>query len=70
MEYGSLGAKGRFVVTNLSRRAQLVYDDRYALRGEVENCLKELKLDLKADRLSCHLFLANRFRLLLHTLAY
>jgi hypothetical protein len=40
------------------------------LRGDVENRIKELKLDLKADRLSCHRFLANQFRLLLHTAAY
>ena len=31
---------------------------------------KELKLELKADRWSCHRFLANQFRLLLHTAAY
>jgi len=36
----------------------------------VENRIKELKLELKADRLSCHRFLANQFRLLLHTWAY
>ncbi len=35
-----------------------------------ENRIKELKLELKADRLSCHRFLANQFRLLLHTAAY
>ena len=40
------------------------------LRGDVENRIKELKLELKADRLSCHRFLANQFRLLLHTAAY
>jgi len=33
-------------------------------------CIKELKLELKADRLSCHRFLANQFRLLLPTAAY
>jgi len=40
------------------------------MRGEAENRIKELKLDLKADRLSCHRFQANQFRLLLHTTAY
>jgi hypothetical protein len=48
----------------------LSYDDIYVLRGDVENPIKELKLELKADRLSCHRFLANQFRLLLHTAAY
>lgn len=70
VEYTRLGANQRFVVTNLSRNPQFVYDDLYVLRGDAENRIKELKLDLKADRLSCHRFLANQFRLLLHTAAY
>ena len=70
VEYTRLGANQRFVVTNLVRTPQFVYDDLYVLRGDVENRIKELKLDLKADRLSCHRFLANQFRLLLHTAAY
>jgi hypothetical protein len=65
-----LGANQRFLVTNLSRNPQFVYDDLYVLWGDVENRIKELKLDIKADRLSCHSFLANQFRLLLHTAAY
>ena len=40
----------------------------YVLRGDVENRIKELKLEIKADRLSCHRFLANQFRLLRHHL--
>jgi len=40
------------------------------LRGDVENRIKELQLEIKADRLSCHRLLANRFRLLLLTAAY
>jgi hypothetical protein len=70
MEYTRLGANQRFVVTNLSRNPQFVYDDIYVLRGDAENRIKELKLEIKADRLSCHRFLANQFRLLLHTAAY
>jgi Transposase DDE domain group 1 len=70
VEYGHLGANQRFLVTNLVRRPRFVYDEIYVLRGDVENRIKELKLELKADRLSCHRFLANQFRLLLHTAAY
>jgi hypothetical protein len=70
VEYTRLGANQRFVVTNLSRNPQFVYDDIYVLRGDAENRIKELKLEIKADRLSCHRFLANQFRLLLHTAAY
>ena len=70
VEYGHLGANQRFLVTNLVRRPRFVYDEIYVLRGDVENRIKELKLELKADRLSCHRFPANQFRLLLHTAAY
>ena len=41
------------------------YDDR----GASENWIKELKLDIHADRLSCHRFRANAFRLQLHSVA-
>jgi hypothetical protein len=36
----------------------------------VENWIKDLKLHMKADRLSCHRFISNQFRLLLHAAAY
>jgi Transposase DDE domain group 1 len=42
----------------------------YARRGESENWIKDFKLHSKADRLSCHRFIANQFRLLLHAAAY
>jgi hypothetical protein len=70
VEYTAKGLNQRFLVTNLSRNPQFVYDDIYVLRGDVENRIKELKLEIKADRLSCCRFLANQFRLLLHTAAY
>ncbi len=64
------GLNQRFVVTNLDLEPNIVYDWIYAQRGESENRFKELKNQLKADRLSCHSFKANQFRLLLHTLAF
>jgi hypothetical protein len=64
------GLNQRFVVTNLAAEARLVYDYVYVLRGEVENRIKELKGGVFADRLSCHRFGANQFRLLMHTAAY
>jgi Transposase DDE domain group 1 len=70
VEYTAKGLNQRFLVTNLHRNPQMIYDDIYVLRGDIENRIKELKLEIKADRLSCHRFLANQFRLLLHTAAY
>jgi len=48
---------------------QRQYDD-YIQRGESEQRMDELKNGLSMDRLSCHRFMANFFRLLLHTAAY
>lgn len=44
--------------------------DAYVDRGESENRNKELKRGLAADRLSDHRYLANLFRLYLHTAAH
>jgi len=65
------GANPRFVVTNLDLSPQEVYDNFYVQRGsESEHRIKELKLGIKADRLSCSTFVANQFRLLLSQAAY
>jgi hypothetical protein len=63
----------RYVVTNLTaadgwtpRRVYLFYCGR----GNPENRIKEFKVDLRADRLSCEFRAANQFRLLLHVAAY
>jgi hypothetical protein len=64
-----LGENPRFVVTNLPGDPASLYQ-LYVDRGEMENHIKDLKNALRADRLSCHRFLSNQFRLLLHTAAY
>lgn len=66
------GTNRRAVVTNRPG-ARVLPDaayDEYAERGESENRNKELKRGLQADRLSDHRYLANLFRLQLHTAAY
>lgn len=57
------------MVTDLKGRSKNIYKF-YCGRGNCENRIKETKNGFKADRLSCHLFYANYFRLLLHTCAY
>jgi hypothetical protein len=65
------GANPRFVVTNLELPPQDLYDNFYVQRGcDSEHRIKELKLGIKADRLSCSTFIANQFRLLLSQAAY
>lgn len=59
----------RFLLTNLKGSTKKLFEF-YNQRGNSENYIKELKLGLHADRLSCHSFKANFFRLLLHCFAY
>ncbi len=60
----------RFLLTNMNNTPQGIYDDDYCPRGDMENGIKQLKLDLYFDRNSCTDFLANQFRLLLSSMAY
>jgi hypothetical protein len=64
------GENRRFVVYNLREGSPEEAYKFYAQRGEMENRIKELKLAIKVDRTSCHRFLANAFRVILHTAAY
>lgn len=65
------GPNPRFVLTNLEEPAQKLYDGFYVHRGaDSEHRIKEFKLGIQADRLSCHTFIANQFRLLLAQAAY
>lgn len=59
----------RFVLTDLEGEPEDLYR-RYCLRGDIENRIKEVKLDCFSGRTSCHSFRANCFRLLLHAAAY
>jgi Transposase DDE domain group 1 len=63
------GTNTRFVLTTRTDSPKDLYEF-YAKRGEGENWIKDFKLHVKADRLSCHRFIANQFRLLLHAVAY
>jgi hypothetical protein len=63
------GSSVRYVITNRPGKPEKVFAF-YHGRGECENRIEELKNGFAADRLSCHRFLANAFRLLLHTAAY
>lgn len=73
-ECHSVGSNLRFVITNVNDvvspgDGERRYD-HYIQRGESEQRMDELKNGLAMDRLSCHRFMANFFRLLLHTAAF
>ena len=64
----------RYVVSNVKEWAGRVLDacgvyELYCGRGDQENRIKELKLDLNSGRTSCHRFWANQMRLLEHLAA-
>jgi hypothetical protein len=66
------GMNVRFIVSNFEEeQANELYQDFYVQRGETsENRIKEIKNMCFSDRLSCHRFSANFFRLMLSSLAY
>lgn len=63
---GLRGSNPRFVVTSLSRAevaAQVLYEDLYCGRGDMENRIKDQQLWLFADRTSSATMRANQLRL-------
>ena len=68
-EHTAAGTNLRFLVTNLAGCSRSIFSF-YNDRGECENRIEEFKNGFAADRLSCHRFRANAFRLLLHSFAY
>lgn len=72
-EHLSRGENPRFVVTSIVAErvaAQPLYEHDYCGRGDMENRIKEKKLFLFADRVSCATMRANQVRLCLSTVAY
>jgi len=70
IEYDGQELKERFLVTSLRTGKACELFRLYGERGESENWIKEFKNNLKGDRLSCHGYVANAFRLLLFSCAY
>jgi hypothetical protein len=64
------GPNSRFVLSNLSYEPKELYEFYTERGGTCEVRIDEFKNGLKADRLSCHRFVANQFRLFLHMAAY
>lgn len=72
-EHLAKGENPRFVVTSTPSKSvsgQLLYERDYCARGAMENRIKEKKLYLFADRVSCSTMRANQVRLCLSTVAY
>lgn len=71
VEVSSMGTNVRFIVSSLRNvRSKALYEQGYCARGSAELRIKEHKTYLLSDRMSCNSFLANQFRLFLHSAAY
>ena len=81
-EVSDKGDNPRFVVTNLPAAGfpgeealgrfepQALYEELYCGRGEMENMVKQMQLDLKADRTSTHFLGSNQLRLWFSAFGY
>jgi hypothetical protein len=83
-EFGDMGANPRFVVTNLPKRglfgkgsekllegdARWIYEQLYCDRGNAENRIKQMTLDLQCDRTSTHWMSSNQLRVWFSAFAY
>ena len=84
-EVTSQGVNPRFIVTNLPQDhfadepciegegrfgAQRLYEETYCGRGEMENMVKQMHLDLDATRMSSHWLSSNQLRLWFSAFAY
>lgn len=71
VEASSIGANVRYIVSNIRNvRTKALYEQGYCARGAAELRIKDHKTYLRSDRMSCNSFMANQFRLFLHSAAY
>jgi hypothetical protein len=69
-EVTPLGNNPRYVVVwGVKGKPRRLYE-RYGERGNCENRIKEIKEGVRADRMSCHEWEGNEFRLMLGCVAY
>lgn len=71
VEVTSMGTNIRYIVSSLRQiRSKALYEQGYCARATAELRIKEHKTYLLSDRMSCNSFMANQFRLFLHSAAY
>ena len=71
VEVSEKGTNIRYVVTDIRCvRTKALYEHGYCARGQMELYIKENKVHLLSDRMSCSRFEANQFRLFMHSAAY
>lgn len=69
-EHNAIGSNIRYVVTNIGGKDSELYMGIYCKRGDMENRIKEVQLDMFGDRMSSSSFATNQFRLFLSAISY
>ena len=71
VEANNMGTNIRYVASSIRCiRTKTLYENAYCARGAAELRIKDHKTYLLSDRMSCSSFLANQFRLFMHSAAY
>lgn len=71
VEVNSMGTNVRYITSSMRCiRTKALYENAYCARGAAELRIKDHKTYLLSDRMSCNSFLANQFRLFMHSAAY
>jgi len=71
VEVNSMGTNIRYIASSIRCiRTKALYENAYCARGAAELRIKDHKSYLLSDRMSCSSFLANQFRLFMHSAAY
>lgn len=71
VEENSMGTNIRYIASSIRCiRTKQLYENAYCARGAAELRIKDHKSYLLSDRMSCSSFLANQFRLFMHSAAY
>jgi hypothetical protein len=68
-EFNDRGANTRYIVTNLTDDPEMLYSEKYCVRGNMEQLIDE-QFSFNSDRTSCHDWWSNQFRVVLSGLAY
>ena len=71
VEMNSKGLNVRYITSSMRCiSTKMLYENAYCARGAAELRIKDHKTYLQSDRMSCNSFLANQFRLFMHSAAY
>lgn len=71
VEANSMGTNIRYITSSIRCiRTKALYENAYCARGAAELRIKDHKTYLLSDRMSCNSFMANQFRLFMHSAAY